>query len=58
MKSESLKLKNGLMVLLYSKSLNLFDDPYDLEHQVLEKLTERDFQPEADIIADKLFRKT
>ena len=34
-----------------------FDDPYDLEHQVLEKLTERDFQPEANIIADKLFEK-
>ena len=34
-----------------------FDDPYDLEHQIMDKLTERDFQPEADVIADKVIEK-
>ena len=31
-----------------------FEDPFDLEHQVIEKLNEREFQPEADLIADRV----
>ena len=42
---------DGMLILATPAS---FDDPFDLEHQVVEKLREKDFQPEADIIADKV----
>ena len=32
------------------------EDPYDLEHQVVNKLRERRLQPEADLIADRVSR--
>jgi len=30
------------------------EDLFDLEHQVIKKLREKEFEPEADIIADKI----
>ena len=42
---------DGTLVVEVPKS---FEDPFDLEHQVMDKLKEREFQPEADMIADRV----
>ena len=42
---------DGTVILEAPASL---EDPSDLEHQVIEKLNERAFQPEADIIAERI----